>query len=124
VFTSAAASDEPNAMSVEFAEDVGLAFNASDSVRWPEGYGRPSGGGEKPFTLPAATWHCIEILYDGPGRSQQLYIDGALKIDAKDFPAAALNYSHFRFGYNSLHSTERVLWYDDLAVGPTRIGCL
>jgi hypothetical protein len=125
VFASAAVSDEPNAASVEFAEDVGIAFNASDSVRWPMGYGRTMSGGTMPFKLPKGMWHCIEISFDSTARQQQLFINGTLQIDAKDFPATVSGgFKNFKFGFNQLHGPARKIWYDDVAVAPTRIKCL
>lgn len=125
VYTQAAGSDDPNdSNNVEFAEDVGIAFNSHDVVRWPTGYGRPTGGGTMPYTLPKDTWHCIEISFDGSGKHQQLFINGTQKIDATDFPASAYSFKTFKFGYNSLHGTVRKLWYDDVVVAPTRVNCL
>lgn len=125
VYAYAAGSDDPNDSTfVEFAEDVGLAFNSHDIVRWPEGFGRLDGGGTMPYTLPADTWHCIELSFDGQTRTQQLYIDGTVAIDAADYPAETQAFTTFKFGYNSLHGTTRSTWYDDLAVAPSRIGCL
>jgi hypothetical protein len=127
VFASAAASDEPNAGSIEFAEDVGIAFNTSDAVRWPDGFGRLTSGGTKPFSLPKGMWHCIEISYDSQTRQQQLYINGMLQIDAKDYPAASAvsgGIKTFKFGFNQLHGPARKIWYDDVAVAPTRVKCL
>lgn len=124
VFGQASGSDDPNdGASVEFAEDVGIAFNSQDSVRWPDGYGRPSGGGVMPYTLEKDTWHCVELEFDGTERVQKLYIGGEEKINATDYPAAAKAFQRFKFGYNALHGTERSTWYDDVAVGPTRPGC-
>jgi len=124
VFTSASISDEPNAASIEFAEDVGIAFNTSDAVRWPTGYGRLTSGGTMPYSLPKGMWHCIEISFDGTGREQQLFINGMQQIDAKDYPAAAVAIKNFKFGFNQLHGPARKVWYDDVAVGPTRPKCL
>lgn len=125
VFAAAAASDDPNAAgAIEFAEDVGIAFNTSDAVRWPMGYGRLTGGGTMPYTLPKGMWHCIEISYDGQGREQQLFINGTQQIDAKDYPSTATAIKNFKFGFNQLHGPARKVWYDDVAVAPTRIKCL
>lgn len=127
VFASASASDEPNAASIEFAEDVGIAFNTSDNVRWPMGYGRLTTGGTMPYSLPKGMWHCIEISFDAQMREQQLFINGMQQIDAKDYPAASsvsAGIKTFKFGFNQLHGPTRKIWYDDVAVGPTRIKCL
>jgi polysaccharide lyase-like protein len=124
-FASAAVSDDPNAAgSIEFAEDVGLAFNTSDAVRWPTGYGRLTSGDTKPFTLPKGMWHCIEISFDGQGREQQLFINGMQQIDAKDYPAAASAPKIFKFGFLQFHGPARKVWFDDVAVAPTRVKCL
>ncbi|HEU5074149.1 MAG TPA: hypothetical protein VFU02_08250, partial [Polyangiaceae bacterium] len=125
VYAAAAASDNPNESTyIEFAEDVGLAFNSHDVVRWPEGFGRLEAGGTNPFTLPKDAWHCIEISYDGAARVQQLYIEGTLQIDAQSYPDGTNAFTTFKFGYNSLHGTTRSTWYDDVVVAPSRINCL
>lgn len=125
VYAMAAGSDSPNdTNNVEFAEDVGIAFNSHDSVRWPMNYGRLQNGTTMPFTLPKDTWHCIEIAFDGQGKTQQLFIDGTQRIDATDFPAMSYAFTTFKFGYNALHGTVRKTWYDDVAVAPTRVNCL
>lgn len=125
VYAYAAGSDEPNdSVFVEFAEDVGLAFNSHDIVRWPADYGRLDGGGTNPYTLPADTWHCIEVFFDGDSRVQQLFVEGTQLIDAQDFPDTTQAFTTFKFGYNSLHGTVRNTWYDDVAVASARIGCL
>lgn len=125
VFAGASSSDEPNAAGmVEFAEDVGVSFNTSDAVRWPMNYGRINGN-PMPYSLPKGMWHCIELSFDGTARVQKLYIDGELKIDATDYPASvAMPLKIFKFGFNKLHGPARSVWYDDVAVGPTRPGCL
>lgn len=125
VFAGAADSDEPNtAVMIELAEDVGLSFNTSDAVRWPMNFGR-IGGNTTPFTLPKGMWHCIEINYDSAKREQKLFVNGAQQIDAADYPASvAKPVKVFKFGFNKLHGPARKVWFDDVAVGPTRAGCL
>jgi len=125
MFAGAAASDDPNGSgTIEFAEDVGIAFNTSDAVRWPTGYGRLTSGGTKPFTLAKGMWHCIEISFDSQAREQQLFINGVQQIDAKDYPASASTIKTFKFGFMQFHGPDRKVWYDDVAVAPTRIKCL
>ena len=81
--------------------------------------------GETPFTLPKGMWHCVEISYDGGAREQQLYVNGKQQMDATDYPAnIASPFKIFKFGFNKLHGPARAVWYDDVAVGPTRPGCL
>ncbi len=125
-YAAASATDDPNDNTrVEFADDVGLSFNSSDDVRWPESYGRLESGGTNPYTLPADTWHCIELHFDGTGRTQSLFIEGEEVIAAPDYPGSAMDFAVFKFGYQGFHNeVDRGVWYDDVAVGPTRIGCL
>lgn len=125
VFAGAALSDEPNSGIVEFAEDVGVAFNTMDVVRWPMGFGRTTTGGMNPYTLPKGMWHCIEISFDSRGRSQKLFVNGTQQIAATDYPAAGFvgDFKNFKFGFNQLHGPARKVWYDDVVVGPTRAPC-
>lgn len=109
---------------VEFAEDVGIAFNSNDTVRWPDGFGRLMTGETMSYTLAKDTWHCIELSFDGQNRVQVLYVDGTELITASDFPAATKAFTTFKFGYNALNGGVRSTWYDEVAVAPDRIGCL
>jgi hypothetical protein len=124
-FAGGSIGDTPNDLMIEFAEDVGIAFNTSDADAWPTGYGRLSGGGTNPYTLPAMTWACVEISYDGTHQVQQLYIGGAQLINATNYPAAVEPLTYFKFGFDAYHGPARQMWYDDVAVTPTRIpgGC-
>jgi hypothetical protein len=125
VFGGAADTDEPNAgVMIELAEDVGVAFNTKDDVRWPMNFGRVNGT-PMPFTLPKGMWHCIELNYDSAKREQKLFVNGTLQIDATSYPATvATPIKIFKFGFNKLHGPARKVWFDDVAVGPTRAGCL
>jgi hypothetical protein len=123
-FAMACPNDMPDKSNcAEFVEDVGIAFNTNDDVRWPDGYGRPMGGGaERPYILAKNTWHCVEISFDGTNRVQQVYLNGAQLINATSYPTAALTVSRFKFGFAGWNGPDRVMWYDDVAVAPTRIG--
>jgi hypothetical protein len=126
VYAQVALVDDPNdGNHIELADDVGLSLHVDDSnIRWPTGYGRLSGGGTAPFTLPKDTWHCIELSINGQARVQKLYVNGTEQISATDFPTSAEAYKVFKFGYNALHGTIRKTWYDDVVVAPARVGCL
>jgi hypothetical protein len=125
VFGGAASTDEPNSPGmIEFAEDVGVAFNTSDDVRWPVGYGRINGN-PMPYKLPKGMWHCVELSFNSETRQQKLFVNGVQQIDATDYPATvAAPIKIFKFGFNKLHGPARKVWFDDVAVGPTRAGCL
>ena len=107
---------------VEFAEDVGTSFNTNDVVIWPAGYGRLTTGGTNPYVLAKNTWYCVEISFDATNRIQQLYVNNALLINGSNYPATQLTFRNFKFGFWSIHGPNRQVWYDDVAVAPTRIG--
>jgi hypothetical protein len=53
-----------------------------------------------------------------------VYIDGDLKIDAKAWGPGKGNFTYLKVGVDSLHPIVRNVWFDALAVGPTRPHCL
>jgi hypothetical protein len=125
VFAGASWTTDANTKMIEFAEDVGVAINVNDKVRWPMGFGRLNDGTTKPFTLAKDEWHCIELSFDGVARVQQVYVEGELKIDGTDFPEMVpMPLAFFRIGFQALNGPARDIWYDEVAVGPTRPGCL
>lgn len=73
--------------------------------------------------LAPDTWHCLEFLFDGPGQQVRVWVDGqeVTKLHAMGWTAA---YETFKFGYERYHGPDKTLWYDDLALGSERIGCL
>ncbi len=71
--------------------------------------------------LPANTWHCVEVQFDGPAGVVRVWANNQPIIDVTDWEA--LDYKSFGFGYFGFHGPARTLWYDDVAVGPTRPGC-
>ncbi|MBC8132063.1 MAG: hypothetical protein H7X95_03705 [Deltaproteobacteria bacterium] len=122
-FAAASGSDNPNdPVIMEFAEDVGIAFNYRDSVVRPDGYSFTN-----PFILPKDTWHCVEVSFDSQTRNQKLFINNVPLINVTNFPAVSLAstpFQVFKFGFNELHGPARKLWYDDVVVAPQRIPCL
>ena len=58
----------------------------------------------------------------GTNRVQQLYVNGAQLINAANYPAASLAFRFFKFGFMQLSGPDRLMWYDDVAVAPTRVG--
>ena len=70
--------------------------------------------------LSPNTWHCEEAFYDGGTGNTQIFSDGQQIINAPGF--ARRNYQTFRFGYIGFN-TVRTVWYDDVVVSPTRVGC-
>ena len=121
-FAAAVASDDPNESTrVEFSEDVSITLRTDDGhIARPDGYSR-----DKPFTLPKGAWHCVEINFNGKTNQHSLYINNTnLIVDAVLPPIKTGALKMFRFGFSPMHGPSRSVYYDDVAVAPSRIGCL
>jgi hypothetical protein len=123
-FAGASTGAGTNDTMIEFAEDDYLAFNTKDQDCFPV-VGCTGQHPTTPYTIPGNVWQCIEISYDISAQVQQLYVNGSLVINAPNYPGATVATStpYFKFGYDAYHNTIRQLWYDDVVVAPTRIGC-
>lgn len=113
-------------------EDCELGINIDDTRFGSNGTmnqpGCPSAE-PKGAILTANTWHCIEGFFDGAKGDFQVYVDpkastDAPVIDRKGVATAKRAFKRLRFGYREYHSNDRNTWYDDVATGPARIGCL
>jgi hypothetical protein len=77
--------------------------------------------------LSADQWYCVEGYFNGTGHEFQLWIDGAeipgLHVTEATMCAAwSPTYTHIKFGAGA-NSEIGAIWYDDVAVSTTRIGC-
>ena len=77
-----------------------------------------------PYIVAANTWHCVEIFFDGAGRVQQLFVNGTQLINATSYPSrAAWTFSVLQVRLRPAARPRRAqIWYDDVAVAPTRVG--
>ncbi|GAA1790024.1 cellulose-binding domain-containing protein [Luedemannella flava] len=88
--------------------------------------------------LPTNTWTCVEFMVSGANGQMQTWINGAdvagLREDmvaTADIDSQWVNsrpnwrpaLSNFRIGWESYGEGADTLWYDDVAVGASRIGC-
>jgi hypothetical protein len=122
-YAGASVGSGANDLMIELADDTGVAFNTKDQDCFPT----VGCTGQHPTTfynLPAMTWECIEISYDVTNQVQQLYINGSLTINAPNYPGSTVASSvpYFKFGLDAYQGPPRDVWYDDVAVAPTRIG--
>jgi hypothetical protein len=109
-----------NSSAVQFAEQwCQVLMNASDQL-YPMNLSSCSTTGP---TLSANQWHCVEAYFDGAGGNVQIYGDGAKLIDAANWTPAKMTYGAFGFGFAQYSGPARTMWFDDVGVGPTRIGC-
>jgi polysaccharide lyase-like protein/cellulose binding protein with CBM2 domain len=86
--------------------------------------------------LPTNTWSCVEFMVNGSNGQMQTWLNGTdvpgLREDG--VPTADIDQqwlsrtfrpglTDFRLGWESYGVGADVLWYDDVAVGASRIGC-
>ena len=120
-FFQAQMTPDPNSGGqVQFAEQwCQVLLNANDKL-YPDGLSSCSTTGP---TLSANAWHCVEAFFDGTNGVVQVYGDGTKMIDAQNWSNAKETYGAFEFGFHLYSGPDRNLWYDDVVVAPTRVGC-
>jgi hypothetical protein len=88
--------------------------------------------------LPTNTWTCVEFVVNGSNGQMQTWVNGSevaglhedmvatQDIDGQwvsSRPSWRPALSNFRLGWESYGEGSDTLWYDDVAVGSSRIGC-
>ncbi len=124
--------------------DDDLRMGGQDSVLM---WNRQSDDATLPEMSPAGTalslapsplaWHCVELSVSAAGPTLQTWVDGAavtgLVVGSGSSPDAdgewvrdaswAPRLVDARFGWESYAGESETLWFDDIAIGPSRIGC-
>ncbi len=82
-----------------------------------------SDGNQPGLAFPVNQWSCVELLLDAGKPEIAVWVDGAEVPDLHhtDFPIDA--YDCLRFGFEKYAGPGATIWYDDIAVGTSRIGC-
>jgi hypothetical protein len=73
--------------------------------------------------LPKNMWHCMEAMFDGATGSVQVFANGTMIVDAPAWAPAKAAFNTFEFGYANYHDPAASVWYDDVVVAATRVGC-
>lgn len=86
--------------------------------------------------LPVNVWTCVEFRVDGAAGHLQTWVDGTdvtgLQVDGVPTPDVDRQWlaktwrpslTDFRLGWESYGDGADTLWYDDVALGASRIGC-
>jgi hypothetical protein len=87
--------------------------------------------------LPTGSWTCVEYRVDGTAGHLQTWVDGTLVtglvvdgVATRDIDSQWLNRANWRpnltdlrLGWESYGNDADTLWFDDVAVGASRIGC-
>ncbi|MET0413311.1 MAG: hypothetical protein ABW217_18535, partial [Polyangiaceae bacterium] len=127
--------------------EAGTTANDSHEIRFGSNigllqinqFGGPNGGDrdirDRGRQLVANEWHCIEIFFDGAPETMQVFMDEQeTALSTTNFTAqrpnsegngTALNdwmppFDAIRFGWELQGNT---IWYDEIALGSSRIGC-
>jgi hypothetical protein len=86
-----------------------------------------NGNTHESVLFDANTWYCVEAYFNGPGNEFQLWIDSAevpgLHVtEATMCPGWSPTYTHVKFG-GGANGDIGAIWYDEVAVSETRVGC-
>ncbi|HKT05655.1 MAG TPA: cellulose-binding protein, partial [Rugosimonospora sp.] len=87
--------------------------------------------------LPTAQWECVEFMVNGTAGTMDTWLNGALVaglhedgVPTQDVDQQWLSRANwrpalvdFRLGWESYGDGADTLWYDDVALGSSRIGC-
>jgi hypothetical protein len=69
------------------------------------------------------TWHCMEAQFDGVNGNVQVFADNTQIINAMSWMPAQATFNTFEFGYGNYNAPGATVWYDDVAIATTRVGC-
>ena len=118
-FQAMTAADPNTPHQVQVAEQwCQVLLNVDDSL-YPTGLSTCSTTGP---VLTPNVWHCVEAFFDGTNGIVQIYGDNTKLVDAQNWAPAKETYTVFQFGFHQYSGPPRNMWYDDVAVAPTRIG--
>ena len=90
----------------------------SDAVNGTSNYTCAGG-----VTFSKDVWYCLEIFYDGPNSAVQVYVNGTQATGLAVTGWGPYNYDMFKFGFENYGGTARNIWYDDVAITKSKIGC-
>jgi hypothetical protein len=117
---STGSGDQNDGEIMEVAEQYcQVVMNLKDDVVLSVGGMAACGSGGK--LLAKDTWHCMEAFFDGPNGAVQVFSDGMPIVDKTGWTPKT--FQTFVFGFIGFHGPSRTMWYDDVALSTTRIGC-
>jgi hypothetical protein len=73
--------------------------------------------------LAKNVWHCMEANFDGVNGNVQVYADKTKIIDAMSWAPAKATFNTFEFGYGNYNAPGATVWYDNIAITTTQLGC-
>jgi len=115
----------------EMMVDINLLGSGPEYTKFSNGDvtgGAPSGGDG--ITLTADNWYCMEALFDGANHEFRSWIDGEelAAMHVTDWQQGVMNwspsYAHMKIGGQNYSGSLGQIWFDDVAMGTQRIGCI
>jgi hypothetical protein len=73
--------------------------------------------------LAKDTWHCVEAHFDGVNGNVQVFAEKTKIIDAVSWAPAKAAFNTFEFGYGNYNTPGATVWYDNVAITTTQLGC-
>lgn len=75
------------------------------------------------ITFAPNTWYCLETFYDGPNSTVRVFVNSTEVTALHVTDWGPFTYDMFKFGFENYGGTGRNLWYDDVVIAPTQVGC-
>lgn len=114
---------------------IGFHVNQLEVNRMPGDAEQLSNGGD--YNDPAGgvhfakdAWNCLEILFDGAHDELRVWVSDVEipELHVTDWNRGDVGwspeYAAIRFGYEKYGTPDMQVWYDDIAIGTEKIGCL
>jgi hypothetical protein len=98
---------------------IGANLGLLDVNLWPGDADHRATG----VTLTPIVWHCIEFMFDNVARETRVWLDNTELPDLHVTNWSVPSTDAVRFGWELNGGTSEI-WYDDVALGYARIGCL
>jgi hypothetical protein len=98
---------------------IGANLGLLDVNLWPGDADHRATG----VTLVPGSWDCVEFMFDNTARETRVWLNSTELPDLHVTNWSVPSYDAVRFGWE-LNAGTSDIWYDDVALGYTRIGCL
>jgi hypothetical protein len=113
---------------------VGFHVNQLEVNRMPGDAEQLSNGGNyndpnSGIHFAINTWYCLEVLFDGSHDELRVWFgdNEVPELHVTDWNRGdtgwSPKYEAIRFGYEKYSGPSMQVWYDDIAIGTSRIGC-
>lgn len=87
-----------------------------------------SGEGCPSCTQLPTDWFCVEMYVNRPAEELSISVNGEVAVSVTDWKASTSStmppsIDQVRFGFMRLNGSAGTVWFDDIAIGPSPIGC-